>query len=140
MATSLPCCRGPGESRRCISVPACRCSSAARCGAAARRYGRESRGAFFAIAALTVIAVFPLANARDAIINANIPGAKLAQAFSGQGFATLVVVGVAVSVAGLIIAEFLALSRLLSAMFKQPSRSMVVVVLVPFLAGSILSF
>ena len=95
--------------------------------------------AFFAIAALTVIAVFPLANARDAIINANIPGAALAQAFSGQGLATLVVAGVAVSVAGLIVAEFLALSRLLSAMFKQPSRSMVVVVLVPFLAGSLLS-
>ena len=95
--------------------------------------------AFAAVAAVAIIAVFPLVNAKDAIINANIPGASLAQALSGQALGTLVGAGVAVSVAGLILAEFLALSRLLSAIVKRSSRQMVVVISVLFLAGSLIS-
>ena len=95
--------------------------------------------AFSAVAALAVIAVFPLANAKDSVINSVIPGASLAEAFSGKGFGALVGLGVAVSVAGLIIVEFIALSRLLSAIFKRPSRLMVVVISVLFLAASFTS-
>lgn len=95
--------------------------------------------AFPAVAALAVVAVFPLANAKGSIINSDIPGMSLAEAFSGQPVGALVGVGVAVSVAGLIIAEFIALSRLLSAIFKRPSRPMVVVISVLFLAASLVS-
>jgi len=95
--------------------------------------------AFAAVAALAVIAVFPLAHARDAITSAAIPGASLAEAFSGHAAGQLVGVGVAVSVAGLIIAEFIALSRLLSALLKRPSRQMVVVISILFMAASLIS-
>jgi hypothetical protein len=95
--------------------------------------------AFAAVAALAVIAVFPLANARESLINSSIPGGAIAQAASGQPFSRLVGVGVGLSVAGLIIAEFIALSRLLSAITRRPSRQMVVVISMLFLAGSLLS-
>lgn len=95
--------------------------------------------AFGAVALLSLIAVFPLANARAAVVNASIPGVSLAQAFSGQAFARLVGAAVAASVAGLIIAEFIALSRLLSAVFKRPSRPMMLLISALFLAGSLLS-
>ena len=95
--------------------------------------------AFGAVGTLAVIAVFPLANARESFINSSIPGGSVAQAFSGQLFSRLVGIGVAASVAGLIIAEFIALSRLLSAVARRPSRQMVVAISILFLAGSLVS-
>jgi amino acid transporter len=95
--------------------------------------------AFPAVAALAIIAVFPLANANAAVSNAGVPGVSLAQASSGRTFGVIVGVGVAVSVGGLIIAEFIALSRLLGAIFKRPSRLMVTVIAVLFLVASLIS-
>ena len=60
----------------------------------------------------------------------------MAQAFSGRPLAVLVGLGVTASVAGLIMAEFLALSRLLGTMFHKPVRSVLVAIAVLFLVGN----
>jgi amino acid transporter len=112
-------------------------------GGEVRGGGRAVRQAivwvFPAVAALTIIAAFPLANAGRAVFNADIPGVSLAQASSGRALGVVVGLGVAVSVAGLLIAEFIALSRLLGAIFNRPSRLMVRLFCVLFLAASLIS-
>jgi amino acid transporter len=95
--------------------------------------------AFASVGALAVIAVFPLAHASASIINSSIPGVSLEQAFDGRALVVLVGIGVAASVAGLIIAEFIALSRLLGAVFKRPNRQMVLLISALFLVGSLIS-
>jgi amino acid transporter len=95
--------------------------------------------AFAGTAVLAFIASIPIANASRAIADAPIPGVALASAFAGPGFATLVGVGVAVSVAGLVIAEFIALSQLLSTIFKQPSERMVRAIAVGIVVASVIS-
>ena len=95
--------------------------------------------AFAGVAALVVIAVFPLAVATNSIVSATIPGASLAEASSGQALGKLVGAGVAVSVFGLIIAEFIALSRLLSAILRWPSRQMVLAISALFVVASAIS-
>jgi hypothetical protein len=104
-----------------------------------RAVRRAITWAFPAVAALTIIAVFPLANAERAVINADIPGVSLAQASSGRALGVVVALGVAVSVAGLVIVEFIALSRLLGAIFNRPSRLMVRLISILFLAASLIS-
>lgn len=95
--------------------------------------------AFAGVAMLSVIAVFPLAHAGASVIDGDIPGVLVAQDSFGQMGAVLIGVGVAVSVAGLILAEFIALSRLLGVIFARPSRTMVVLISVLFLAASLIS-
>jgi amino acid transporter len=96
--------------------------------------------AFPAVAILSIVGVFPLARASAATINTDIPGVSLARAGGGRTFAVLVGLGVAASVAGLIIVEFIALSRLLGTIFRRSSRLMVTIIAVVFLAASLGSF
>lgn len=95
--------------------------------------------AFPLVGVLAIIAIFPLTRAPVSVLNADIPGVSLAQAYSGRTFAVAVGLGVAASTAGLIVAEFIALSRLLAAIFKKPSRRMVLITSAFFLAGSLIS-
>jgi len=92
--------------------------------------------AFAAVAALAIIGVFPLAGAKLGVLESDVTGVALAQAFSGRWLAVVIGLGVAISVAGLIIAEFLALSRLMAALFKRSSLQMVRVVAGCFLVAS----
>jgi amino acid transporter len=68
--------------------------------------------AYVATAVVILAAVFPLA-ADPAIARSEIPGMTLARMFVGQGFATVIGLGVVVSVCGVMLVEYLALSRLI---------------------------
>jgi hypothetical protein len=82
-------------------------------------------GAYLAAVAVTIAAVAPLA-ADPALLRAQIPGMAVAQRFAGHGFAVTVGIGVAVSVAGVILVEYLALSRLTTAVTAWPLRRVVI--------------
>ena len=94
---------------------------------------------FPAVGALAVIAVFPLANATQAVVGADIPGVALARAANVPGLTALVGVGVALSVGGLIFAEFLALTRLVANIVTRPTRFVGIVSVVAFLAATAIS-
>jgi hypothetical protein len=89
--------------------------------------------------------VAPLA-ALPGILHAPIPGVSLASAFSGAGPATAIGLGVAVSTAGVMFCEYLALSRLLHAIGGWTMRrvmlgiGLVVVAAAPFSLGNPDSF
>lgn len=71
-----------------------------------------------------VLAVFPLSS-NPAFLQAEIPGMSVAQVFAGHGFAVAIGIGVAVSTAGVMLAEYFALSRLLTAVTRWPRRRIV---------------
>ena len=81
-------------------------------------------GAYLATVAVIIAAVAPLA-ADPALTRAAIPGMAVAQRYAGHGFALTVGIGVAVSVAGVILVEYLALSRLTVAVTAWPLRRVV---------------
>jgi len=94
-----------------------------------RRAFRISRrgllGAYLATVVVIIAAVAPLA-ADPALTQSAIPGMEVAQRFVGHGFAVTVGIGVAVSVAGVILVEYLALSRLTVAVTSWPLRPVVI--------------
>ena len=71
-----------------------------------------------------IAAVAPLA-ADPALTQGGIPGMTVAERFVGHGFAVTVGIGVAVSVAGVILVEYLALSRLTTAVTSWPLRRVI---------------
>ena len=71
-------------------------------------------------AAYVVFAVFAFAAVDPAVRASRLPGYAIAGAYSGRTLAIVVGVGAAASVAGLIVAEYLALSRLLFAFTGVP--------------------
>ena len=82
-------------------------------------------GAYLATVVVIIAAVAPLA-ADPALTQGAIPGMSVAQRFAGHGFALTVGIGVAVSVAGVILVEYLALSRLTVAVTAWPLRRVIV--------------
>jgi len=81
--------------------------------------------AYLATVVVIVAAVAPLA-ADPALTRGEIPGMTVAQRFAGHGFAVAVGIGVAASIAGVIVVEYLALSRLAVAVTGWPLRQVVV--------------
>ena len=81
-------------------------------------------GGYLLVAVGVIAAVFPLA-AEPQFTRAPIPGMALAQAYSGHSLAVTVGVGSAVSIAGVMLVEYLALSRLLHAVSRRPVRSVI---------------
>ena len=79
----------------------------------ARTIRRGLTAAWLATAAVVVLAVAPLA-AAPGLTGAGIPGMTAAELFAGHGFAVTIGVGVAVSIAGVMLAEYFALSRLVT--------------------------
>jgi amino acid transporter len=79
---------------------------------------------YLLVAAGVIAAVFPLA-AEPEFTRAEIPGMAVAQAYSGHSLAVAVGVGCAVSIAGVMLVEYLALSRLLHAVSGRSIRSIV---------------
>ncbi|HEY1514118.1 MAG TPA: hypothetical protein VGF66_10220 [Gaiellaceae bacterium] len=90
-------------------------------------------------AAYVAFAVFAFAAVDPAFRNGELPGYAIAGAYSGRTLAIVVGVGAAASVAGLIVAEYLALSRLLFAFTGVPIRRLVSIIAVPFVALDVLS-
>jgi amino acid transporter len=89
------------------------------------RPGRTMRrgliASYLVTAAVVTLAVAPLA-AAPALPLVAIPGMTAAQQFAGHGFGVVVGAGVAVSIAGVILVEYFALSRLVTAMTSWPRR------------------
>ena len=80
--------------------------------------------AFGIVAVAVAAAVFPLTR-NPAFTRAAIPGMSIAQVFSGRGLAVAIGVGVAVSTAGVMLVEYVALSRLLHRLTARPMRQVI---------------
>jgi hypothetical protein len=91
------------------------------------------------VAAYVLFAVFALSAVEPALRREELPGYAIAGAYSGRTLAIVVGVGAVVSVAGLIVAEYLALSRLLFAFTGVPIRRLVRMIAGPFVALAALS-
>ena len=91
------------------------------------------------VAAYLVFAAFPFAGVDPRLIHDDLPGYAIATAYSSRAFAVAIGLGGAISVAGLIVAEYLALSRLLHAFTGVPVRKLLVWIGVPFVAFDALS-
>jgi hypothetical protein len=76
-----------------------------------RSIRRGLTGAFLVTATVVVLAVAPLA-AAPGLLHTAIPGVSVAEQFAGAGLARAIGIGVAVSTAGLILWEYLAVTRL----------------------------
>ncbi|MGH6653900.1 MAG: hypothetical protein ACRDVE_01685, partial [Actinocrinis sp.] len=70
------------------------------------------------------LAVYPLSQS-PAFTRTQIPGMSVAQVFAGHGLAVAIGVGVAASIAGVMLAEYLALSRLVHAVTAWPQRRII---------------
>jgi amino acid transporter len=95
--------------------------------APARTTRRGLIGAYLVTAVIVVLAVAPLAGA-PGLARTDIPGVELAAEFSGTGLARAIGIGVAVSIAGVILCEYLALTRLLAAIGGWATRRVSVAV------------
>jgi hypothetical protein len=87
----------------------------------ARTMRRGLTGAFVLTGLVVFLAVAPLASA-PGLMRTSIPGVTVAELFAGQGLAQAIGIGVAISTAGLILFEYLALTRLLNAVGAWPIR------------------
>ena len=93
----------------------------------ARTIRRGLTAAFGVTAAVVVLAVAPLA-AAPGLLHTAIPGVSVAQQFAGDGLARAIGIGVAVSTAGLIVWEYLALTRLTHAITRWRIRPITAVI------------
>jgi amino acid transporter len=78
----------------------------------ARTIRRGLIAAYLLTALVVVLAVAPLA-AAPGLLNTAVPGVSVAQEFAGPGLADAIGIGVAISTAGVIVCEYLALTRLI---------------------------
>jgi hypothetical protein len=79
-----------------------------------RTIRRGISGAFVLTGVVVTLAVAPLA-AAPGLLRTDIPGVSVAQQFSTTGVAQAIGIGVAVSIAGVMLCEYLALTRLVHA-------------------------
>lgn len=112
-------------------------------GAEARGGGRTVRRSLVAavavVGALFLVAAVPLAAVPDALRDAPVPGAAVAQAYGGRGLAVAVGLLTAGSTLALVVAEYLALGRLLHWLHGVPVRTVLAAVAVPFVAADAVS-
>jgi hypothetical protein len=112
-------------------------------GAEARGGGRTVRRSLVAavavVGALFLVAAVPLAAVPDALRDAPVPGAAVAQAYGGRGLAVAVGLLTAGSTLALIVAEYLALGRLLHWLHGVPVRTVLAAVAVPFVVADAVS-
>jgi amino acid transporter len=84
-------------------------------------------GAYLITAIVVVLAVAPLA-AVPGLTRTEVPGFALVEQYAGTGLARIMGVGIAVSVAGVIVCEYFALTRLLHAVGHWRPRPIAIVV------------
>jgi amino acid transporter len=100
------------------------------------------RGLLAAVAvvgAVFLVAAIPLARVPDSIRETAVPGAAIAQAYSGRDLAIAVGLLTAASTLALIVAEYLALARLLHWLHGPPIRSLLCWIALPFIAADTIS-
>jgi hypothetical protein len=112
-------------------------------GAEVRGGGRTIRRGLAAAVALVgaafLVAALPLAGVPDSLRDAAVPGAAIAQAYSGRPLAIAVGLLTAGSALALIVAEYLALARLLHWLHGPSVRTVLAWIAVPFLAADAIS-
>jgi hypothetical protein len=91
------------------------------------------------VGAAILLAALPLAKVPADLRDAAVPGAAIAQAYGGRGLAITVGLLTAGSTLALIVAEYLALARLLHWLHGPPVRSVLAWIAVPFVAADALS-
>jgi hypothetical protein len=92
-----------------------------------RTIRRRLAGAYLLAGAMVVAAVAPLASA-PGLLRTSIPGVTVAAEFSGPGLARAIGIGVAVSTAGVILCEYVALTRLVHAISAWRVRPVTVAI------------
>jgi hypothetical protein len=84
-------------------------------------------------------ATIPLASVPDALRASPVPGAAIAQAYGGRSLAVAVGLGTAASTLVLIVAEYLALGRLVHWLHGPPVRTVMAWIAIPFVAADAVS-
>jgi len=112
-------------------------------GAEVRGANRTVRSVLVAAVAIVGVVFFvsalPLSGVPDELRDAAVPGAAIAQAYSGRALAVTVGLLTALSILALIVAEYVALARLLHWLHGPPVRTLVAWIAVPFLAADAIS-
>jgi amino acid transporter len=91
------------------------------------------------VGAVFLIAASPLSGVPEELRNTAVPGAAIAQAYGGRGLAVAVGLLTAASTCALILAEYLALARLLHWLHGPPVRQLLLWLAVPFVAADAVS-
>jgi amino acid transporter len=91
------------------------------------------------VGAVFLIAAIPLSGVPEELRNTAVPGAAIAQAYGGRGLAVAVGLLTAASTCALILAEYLALARLLHWLHGPPVRQLLLWLAVPFVAADAVS-
>jgi hypothetical protein len=89
---------------------------------------------------VTLLAALPLTGtSASSLLDAPVPGMAVISRFSGHGLANVMGIGIAISVGGVMLAEYVALTRLLHAVSGLSVRRMAIAVGVVVLIGAPLS-
>jgi amino acid transporter len=104
-----------------------------------RALGRWIAGAAGLVGAYVLFAAVPLASVPAEVRNADLPAYAVASAYSGRALAFVAGTATILSILALVYAEYLALSRLLTAMAAVPLRLGVLAIGAAFLLGDALS-
>ena len=86
------------------------------------------------VGAAFLVAAIPLGSVPDSLRDAAVPGAAIAEAYSGRSLAVVVGLLTAAGTLALVVAEYLALARLLRWLHGIPLRASYTWIAVPFLA------
>ncbi len=84
-------------------------------------------GAYALTGAIVVLAIAPLA-AAPGLLRTEVPGVTVAAEFAGSGVAHAIGIGIAASIAGVILCEYLALTRLLHTISHRSLRSITIAI------------
>jgi hypothetical protein len=91
------------------------------------------------VGAVFLVSAIPLSGVPDELRDAAVPGVAIAQAYCGRTLAVTVGVLTALSIMALIVAEYVALVRVLHWMHGPPVRTLIAWIAVPFLAADAIS-
>jgi hypothetical protein len=100
------------------------------------------RGLTFAVAIVAVcflVAAIGMSTVPHALLEFPVPAATIAKYYSGRPLEVAVALGIAVGTLALIVAEYLALGRLLNWLHGFPLRRVLVWIAVPFIAADVVS-
>lgn len=104
-----------------------------------RTVRRGLAGAVALVGGVFLVAAIPFSRVPNGLREAAVPGVAIAQAYVGRGFAVVVGILTVASTLALIVAEYLALARLLHWMHGPPVRTLLRWIAVPFLAADAIS-
>jgi len=100
------------------------------------------RGLTFAVAAVGLclfVAALGIATVPKALLEFPVPAATIARYYSGRSLEVAVALGIAVGTLALIVAEYLALGRLIHWLHGPPLRHVLLWIAVPFIAADVIS-